>query len=375
MAEEKEKLDIEDIPEPAETGEPEEAKASREDIDIEEAVLEDLDANEDNSEVEGDQENSEKGDVEEIDNTNEIEEAEETEKTKEVIESVETSDNRDVLEKVVEEEEAEQKEIKKAEPKKSNIKLKDKRVKRVGSKNWVKIAVVILITIIITAAAVLGAMYYLNQRNNEETPQEVVQEEMPAEETVTDELASDKDIAYISSAVGLNLRKEADIKSEVLIIIPFGTEIPVLAEEGDWIQTEYDGKTGWVSAEFTQKTNPWVYENEKYGFSLTFDGGWEGYEFFEETIQGIPVFYLGLPTTQTGYLDGSVDSGYASLFAISVYTPSKWNEVKNSEGPKPTLLKETDKYVFVWSSAQARPDDLKTQFDDIKNIIATFKVL
>ncbi len=343
MADGKDKVEIEDLPESEET---EEKKG---DIDIEEVVLEE-------DEIEKKEDSKEN----EIDKKETIE-IEETEKG-----------DRDVLEKVVEEQKEEQKKLSKFK-----TKLKHKQIRRAGSglNNKIKIAVAIILTIFITAAAVLGAMYYFNQRNNKEP--ELAQEEIKEEtkEKNTNEGESNN-VVYISPAVGLNLRDKPTTEgSEVLIIIPFGTKVPVVSEENGWIKTEYDEKEGWISSDFTQKTNPWVYRNDDYNFQLAFKEGWEGYKVSKEKVDGIDVFYVNLPTSEAGWVSAGADLGYSSMFAISVYTPTKWNEIKNSEELKPTFLKEINNYVFVWSSAQSRPEDLKTQFDAIKSIIDTFKLI
>ena len=54
----------------------------------------------------------------------------------------------------------------------------------------------------------------------------------------------------------LNLRKNPNTNSAILARIPNGT--PLTAEEEDiqWLQVTYEGKTGWVLAEYLSYTAP-----------------------------------------------------------------------------------------------------------------------
>lgn len=235
-----------------------------------------------------------------------------------------------------------------------------------GSK--LKTALIIILTILITAAAVLGGVYVYYKKYMKKT------EEPKKEEVKVEEPKTEKETVYVNAADGLKLRKEPSVTSEQLAIIPFGTALEVLDTQGEWIKTTYDGKEGWVFASYTTKQNPLVYQNTQYGFQLTFKQSWAGYKFFEKQVDGVTVYYLGLPTTQTGWKSTGVDAGYSSMFAIDIYTADQWAKVGNEE-PKPVKLGEKGNYVFAWSSAQSTPKDLEARFSEIKSIIDTFKVL
>lgn len=237
--------------------------------------------------------------------------------------------------------------------------------------NKLKTALIIILTILITAAAVLGGVYFYYKKYMQKPAEEPKQEEAKTEEPITE-----KEKVYVTAADGLNLRREPSVSSELLAIIPFGTELEVLEESGEWIKTNYNSKEGWVFASYTSKENPLVYQNTEYGFQLTFKQSWAGYKFFQRTMDGATaVFYLGLPTKQAGWKSTGVDTGYSGMFAIDVYTADQWATISAGEDPKPVKLGEKGNYVFAWSSAQSAPKDLEARFSEIKSIIDTFKII
>jgi len=259
---------------------------------------------------------------------------------------------------------------------------KSVKPKKLGKKNWVKYLIIGAVVALVTAAAVMGAIYYLDQKNNTEEVADTNQEaEVETDATLEEEEAEEvtEKSLYISSEVGLNLRETPDTKAKVLIIIPYATKIVVLEEQTGWVKTTYDGKTGWVSVDYTQATNPLVYENETYGFGLTFKASWAGYKFFEANNSGsttVKTYYVALPTTDTAWDETSVGitKGYASLFVMGVYTKAEWAEMAGGE-ILPAKLGEGDKYVYTYLPGQAHATDLKTQYGEISDIIKTFEVL
>jgi len=118
--------------------------------------------------------------------------------------------------------------------------------------------------------------------------------------------------------------------------------------------------------------------NQAYAFSLTFGNLWTGYKIKEVTSSdAIITCYFELPTTSsdavwtTAAIDH--DAKYASLFAVSVYTPTQWTAAQ-AEANKPTKLGENTNYVWGWSPAQAYPDNFATASADVKNVVATFAI-
>lgn len=280
------------------------------------------------------------------------------------------SDEEPILEEVLD-----NKEPKKTEKSKKK-KIKEKKQKAVKSeKKWLKIVAIILLTALVTAAAVLGIMYYMGQRG--EKDEEIEAPFVEEMEGVLEE--SEEQFVYISSEVGLNMREEPDSNSKSLAVIPFGTKIPVLEKSNDWIKTEYEQKEGWVFAEFVTETDPLVYENKVYGFGFTFKPSWAGYNFFE--IKGpestaVIGYYVAVPTNDKNWKEGNsvVPAGYASLFAMGVYTKAEWAKMEGGD-IKPAKLGESEKYVYTYLPGQAHPTDLGTQYNEINDIIKTFEVL
>lgn len=127
------------------------------------------------------------------------------------------------------------------------------------------------------------------------------------------------------------------------------------------------------------KTESWkTYNNTKYGFQLTFTDPWKGYKIFETTLSdGSIVLYVAVPTEDGTWKEEKIDAGYASLFAIDVLTPAQWAEMEAFDGPKGAYITKNDDYVFVWSPAQAAPQDLMDAYGTTlspQEIIDTFKL-
>lgn len=119
--------------------------------------------------------------------------------------------------------------------------------------------------------------------------------------------------------------------------------------------------------------------DKAYAFKLTFGDKWEGKKVKEVTpTYALVTCYFEMPTTSTDsvWTTAATDhsAGYASVFAVSVYTPAQWAAAQE-EANKPTELGHTDNYYWGWAPAQALPDDLQTSkiADDVKNVVATFK--
>lgn len=249
------------------------------------------------------------------------------------------------------------------------------KVEKKSKKKWVIVAIVAA-TILITAAIVLGIVYWLTARN--QTKKDESNTKTTAEETEDnteeDTTTVDKSV-YVNEAVGLNLRKEPNINAEILATMPQGTKLIPLETSGEWIKVEYNGKTGWCMVTYTSSTNPLVYNNTDYSFSITFPSTWAGYKIFKKDMGDSIALYVAIPTTDTKWTESDpVEKGYASLFAFGIYTKAKWEIAKNEE-MKPTYLGEKGDYVITWSSGQATPTDLTNRFEEIKSIIDTFKLI
>jgi hypothetical protein len=266
----------------------------------------------------------------------------------------------------------------KEEPKKEEIKEDEEfRPREVRPKRSVLSTIlIVMFTAIITAALVLGGTYYYTQymkgEGSEVTPEKT-------EDTVVKEESEEKYV-YVNSAAGLNFRKEATTISEILAIIPNGTKLKVLDEDDGWYKVEFEDKEGWVSKEFVSEKSPLVYESLSYGFTLEFPESWSGYKIFEKATNWdgftVKTLYVALPYTDKDWFqEEGIDKGYATLFAITPFTSEQWVKVDAVEGPKPTKLKETEKYVIAWSPGQAAPSDIASKTSQIGAIVKTLELI
>ena len=121
-----------------------------------------------------------------------------------------------------------------------------------------------------------------------------------------------------------------------------------------------------------------VYNDPTYGFSLTFNTKWTGWKIKKTKNDGITAsYYIEVPTTDSSWGSGGTnDAGYTSIFALGVWTKAEWAQALSDPIQAETKIAESDDYVFSWSQAQAAPDDIlaKHLFEDIKSVIATFKL-
>lgn len=127
-------------------------------------------------------------------------------------------------------------------------------------------------------------------------------------------------------------------------------------------------------------------DTEKYGFELTFGSLWTGVK-VKEVLQAdmdpqpgyaLVTCYVSLPTTSTDMVWATESvthfAHYASLFAVSVYTPAQWAAAIAEPAEVPTKLGENANYVWGWGQAQAMPNDLSAAYADSKNVVATFQI-
>ncbi|GEM_PF-2217417 len=122
--------------------------------------------------------------------------------------------------------------------------------------------------------------------------------------------------------------------------------------------------------------------DKAYAFSLTFGNKWNGYKVkeYKPGAEAIVYCYFEMPTTsqEEVWTTASTDhdKGYASIFAVGVYTPAQWTTAKTEPNASKELGSNAN-YVWAYSPAQAYPDDLQASkiADDVKNVVATFKIV
>lgn len=124
-------------------------------------------------------------------------------------------------------------------------------------------------------------------------------------------------------------------------------------------------------------TTDLIYSNTKYGFTLTLPSTWKGYKMKEATLEGdgTATYYINVPTTDKSVVaDKSVDAGYYSPFAISVYTLGQWTAIEGLDSTMDTLITKNDTYAFAWGQSNGNPPSDWNKTADIKTIIASFKL-
>lgn len=150
-------------------------------------------------------------------------------------------------------------------------------------------------------------------------------------------------------------------------------------------QLDEIGKTEETSENNSEEENESsnvVYEDERYNFRLTFSDDWKdygvSYSLFEDS--DAQTIYFGLPAKETkDYIDFGFDKNYGSIFAISIYPKSEWDELQNEDGPKPAKIDEKNGLVYAYSTGnglagvKAIPDD--KVYEEASKVIDTFEFI
>lgn len=263
------------------------------------------------------------------------------------------------------------KKIKAEKEPKQNVSQEEKK-----QKSGLATAVTIILTIIITTAVVLGAVFAYTKFVKPKTTDAPAKEEKVEAQ---DQVAADK-FVWVNHAAGLNLRKEPTTVAEILAIIPNGTKLLVLDEDAGWYKVEYESKEGWVSKDYVTEKNPLLYESLIYGFSLDFPEAWAGYKVVEKTTEwgsfSAKTLYVALPYTDKNWIQSEdTPKGYASLFAITPFTLKQWSQVDESDKTKMTKLNQSASFVYTWTEGQAYPEDFAGKIGAINDIIKSFKLV
>lgn len=112
-----------------------------------------------------------------------------------------------------------------------------------------------------------------------------------------------------------------------------------------------------------------TYQNEKYGFELTFPDAWQGYN---ATSRVLNWGDLGASDS----LDFGLPAQKEGLFNISIHAKNQWEELKKGEGQIPEYLGENETYVFGWTQSQAAVEgELEQRWEEAPSIIKTFKLV
>jgi N-acetylmuramoyl-L-alanine amidase len=82
----------------------------------------------------------------------------------------------------------------------------------------------------------------------------ILREHMKVEPPQVIPVTNENKSGKITASGGLLLRDAASRDGKALLTVPEGTSIEIAAAQGEWYQTSYQGKTGWVSASYVTIT-------------------------------------------------------------------------------------------------------------------------
>ena len=88
---------------------------------------------------------------------------------------------------------------------------------------------------------------------NDETTDEDIEEETTIEETTVEETTAEETAAASTikiTADTLSVRAEASLEAEVIGLVDMDQEFEVISTEGEWVQINYEGQTGYVNAAY-----------------------------------------------------------------------------------------------------------------------------
>ena len=126
----------------------------------------------------------------------------------------------------------------------------------------------------------------------------------------------------------------------------------------------------------TAKVDPYAYANSKYGFSLTFNSKWEGYELVEKASDdstALAYLYACVPTADKTWKDEK--AGMFCPFAITVVKASGRTAFEQANEPRvPSYITSSSSYAFYYETGQATPTDGSDVYQDTKTIATSFKV-
>lgn len=167
---------------------------------------------------------------------------------------------------------------------------------------------------------------------------------------------------WIDSPGGLNMRSEPNTESEIIKIIPNGTELVALELSGEWYKISYDGKTGWVNKEYVrtfkegevpEKETDWLsYKNNTYGYGISYPKDWVTKDYgANEAAKLLSYVGFGLQLSNT------IDSASLPPIVIKVTSDSKSVVEASYKSKMDSNLEEVDisgikgsKYTYTASS-------------------------
>jgi len=129
----------------------------------------------------------------------------------------------------------------------------------------------------------------------------------------------------------------------LLVLTGCGTKKATIPTDQTQLPIE---QTNTNSNQAESTTKDLTYQNKRFGFALNLPTRWQSYKVLE-TKDNTGYFY----TFEIKH-SGSLNNGYGKPFVLGVFSPDVWKKMKN-EIPRPWVyIKENDKYVFAYVTAQ-----------------------
>lgn len=139
-------------------------------------------------------------------------------------------------------------------------------------------SILLIALLMLLAGGLTGGGIYLWQKNKNKTEQNNETTAPPKEDTEkVAEPKEEAEAAYVSSLVGLNMRKTASLTAEIVTVLKYGTKLTVEKEEGSfYFGKDGNGNEGYFAKEFTSKTDPlseWITYNGK-NYAVKYPKDW-----------------------------------------------------------------------------------------------------
>ncbi|PIZ01050.1 hypothetical protein COY62_00450 [bacterium (Candidatus Howlettbacteria) CG_4_10_14_0_8_um_filter_40_9] len=141
-----------------------------------------------------------------------------------------------------------------------------------------KSRLILFIILLVLAVLLSGGGIYLWQKNKNKAKQTTEMTAPPKEETEkTEESKEESNVVYVSSQIGLNMRKTASLTAEIITVLKYGTKLTIEKEEGSfYLGKDGSGNEGYFAKEFTSKTDPlseWITYNGK-NYAVKYPKDW-----------------------------------------------------------------------------------------------------
>lgn len=200
-----------------------------------------------------------------------------------------------------------------------------------------------------------------------------------------------ENLIYVNADGGLSLRSDKSATSERLELIPNGTKLTATEELDGWYKVTYNGKTGWVSKQYTTTAAPaedptkgWATFSSPSGYKIKYQPGWKAQDYgANETLKASSVAAfsnLDLPSTIPAGSEfiapvtvvvstktiADAEKGYTTIAGVQIESISvagiaakKFTYTASSSNTQQTaIVFTTSGKVFIFSEGGGYADDL-----------------